>query len=284
MEGEHRDKQIPVFRLDGRKNKMEFIRGFKQVADHFGITRMVYEDIARPAGEDEAGSQAKWDNTNRVALEKLRFYVTTRVDDTVTNGDELTAREYYLRLQGLFLRTGSESVATLQKRLTSCTYTSGEDIFSWIARLDGIFTQFKAANSEIPDLEKKHRAMGLLVGVPMWGPMAQLLGTGDHISYFAWKQAMLAKDEELDLNGEMTNQELADELYGQRTLGERAFPATAIHQTFRGSGFIQRGGAQARGRTGMHMRGVSRAHGSNLARGGFQSFGGSAGGVLHRKL
>ena len=78
---------------------------------------------------------------------------------------------------------------------------------------------------------------------------------------------------------EMTNQELADELYGQRTLGERAFPATAIHQTFRGSGFIQRGGAQARGRTGMHMRGVSRAHGSNLARGGFQSFGGSAGGV-----
>ena len=70
--------------------------------------------------------------------------------------------------------------------------------------------------------------MGLLVGVPMWGPMAQLLGTGDHISYFAWKQAMLAKDEELDLNGEMTNQELADKLYGQRTLGERAFPATAI--------------------------------------------------------
>ena len=91
MEGEQRDKQIPVFRLDGRRNKMEFICGFKQVADHFGITRMVYEDIARPAGEDEAGSQAKWDNTNRVALEKLRFYVTMRVDDTVTNGDGLTA-------------------------------------------------------------------------------------------------------------------------------------------------------------------------------------------------
>ena len=40
MEGEQRDKQIPVFRLDGRRNKMEFIRGFKQVADHFGITRV----------------------------------------------------------------------------------------------------------------------------------------------------------------------------------------------------------------------------------------------------
>ena len=52
MEAEHRDylmKQIPVFKLDGRKNKMEFIRGFRQVADHFGITRMIFEDVARPA-------------------------------------------------------------------------------------------------------------------------------------------------------------------------------------------------------------------------------------------
>ena len=65
----HLTKQIPVFKLDGRKNKMEFIRGFKQVADHFGITRMVYEDINRPADEDEAGSQARWDNTNQIALE-----------------------------------------------------------------------------------------------------------------------------------------------------------------------------------------------------------------------
>ena len=81
MESEHRDKQIPVFKLDGRKNKMEFIRGFKQVADHFGITIMVYEDTNRPADEDEAGSQARWDTMNRIALEKLRFYVTTRVDD-----------------------------------------------------------------------------------------------------------------------------------------------------------------------------------------------------------
>ena len=46
----------------------------------------------------------------------------------------------------------------------------------------------------------------------MWGSMAQLLGTGDQVSYFDWKQAMLAKEEELDLNGEMMNQELADEL------------------------------------------------------------------------
>ena len=54
--------------------------------------------------------------------------MTTRVDDTVTNGDELTAREYYVRLQGLFLRTGSEStsVASLHKRLANCAYSEGE--------------------------------------------------------------------------------------------------------------------------------------------------------------
>ena len=108
----------------------------------------------------------------------------------------------------------------------------------------------------------------------MWGSMAQLLGTGDQVSYFDWKQAILAKEEELDLNGEMTNQELADELYGQKTLSERAFPATAIHQTFRGSGFVQRGGAQARGRTGIQMRSARRAHNFSSAGGGLQGFGG----------
>ena len=59
-----------------------------------------------------------------------------------------------MRLQGLFLRTGSESVATLHKRLANCTYLEGEEIFAWNARLDGI---------EVEDLEKKHRAMSLLI-------------------------------------------------------------------------------------------------------------------------
>ena len=107
MEAEHRynlTKQTPVFKLDGCKNKMEFIRGFRQVADHFRITRMIYEDVARPADEDEAGLQARWDNTNRIALEKLHFYVTMRVDDIVTNRNELTARQYYQRLPRVFLK------------------------------------------------------------------------------------------------------------------------------------------------------------------------------------
>ena len=103
-----------------------------------------------------------------------------------------------MRLQALFLRTRSESVASLHKRLANCTYSEGEEIFAWIAWLDGIFTQFKAANAEVADLEKKHRAKGLLLGVPMWGSMAQLLGTGDGVSYLDWKQAMLSKEEEFD--------------------------------------------------------------------------------------
>ena len=118
------------------------------MSDHFGITGIIYDSVPRPVDEDEHGTRAAWDERNRIALDKLRFYVTTRVDDTVTNGDELTAREYYVRLQTLFLRTGSESVASLHKRLANCTYSGGEEIFAWIARLDGICTQFKAATAE----------------------------------------------------------------------------------------------------------------------------------------
>ena len=95
------------------------------MADHFKIKDIIYDGVPRLVDEDEHGTRAAWDERNRIAIEKLRFYVTTRVDDTVTNGDELTAREYYVRLQGLFLRTGSESVASLHKRLANCTYSEG---------------------------------------------------------------------------------------------------------------------------------------------------------------
>ena len=75
-----------------QKKKMEFISlrsgGFKQVSDHYEITVIIY------------------DGKNRIALEKQKFYVTTRVEDTLTNGDQLTAWEYYVRLQALFLTMG----------------------------------------------------------------------------------------------------------------------------------------------------------------------------------
>jgi len=229
-------KHLPVFKLDGRKNKMEFIRGFPGIADHFGVRRIIYEDLARPEG-DLAERQAQWDNWNRVALEKLRFYVTVRVDDMVTQGEDITARVYYQRLQRLFLRTGAESVASLGRRLAACKYAEGEEIFEWLAKLDGIYAQFHAAGAEVPDLEKKHRAMGLISEAPIWGSMAHLLGTADGVSYTDWREAMLRKEEEFEQNGSMAGQKLADELHGVRGYTENALPATALHQTFRGSGF-----------------------------------------------
>ena len=101
-----------------------------------------------------------------------------------------------------------------------------------IARLDAIYTQFKAAWKEVADTEKKHRAMGLLMGIPVWGPKAHLLGTSNEVTYFRWKQQMLRKEEELD--GFMAGQKLANELYAQKSAGEVAIPATTMHQTFKG--------------------------------------------------
>ena len=96
-------KHLPVFKLDGRRNKMEFIRGFPGVADHFGVREIIYGNIPRPAGGDDlAERQEGWDRLNKLALEKLRFYVTVRVDDMVTQGEEITAREYYRRLTVCF--------------------------------------------------------------------------------------------------------------------------------------------------------------------------------------
>ena len=234
-------KHLPVFKLDGRRNKMEFIRGFPGIADHYGVREMIYGNVPRPdAGDNLAERQVAWDNMNRVALEKLRFYVTVRVDDMVTQGEDITAREYFRRLDGLFLRTGAGSVSSLNRRLAACTYQQGEEVFEWLAKLDSIYAQFRAAGAEIPDQEKKHRAMGLISDVPTWGSMAHLLGTSDAVSYTEWREAMLRKEEEFEQNGEMSGQKLADELYGVRQPQENALPATTLHQTFRGSGF--RGG------------------------------------------
>ena len=63
MEQEYRDnintmKQILVFKLDGCKNKMQVIRGFKQVSDHFGITGIIYNGIPRSVDEDEKRRRA----------------------------------------------------------------------------------------------------------------------------------------------------------------------------------------------------------------------------------
>ena len=90
-------RHLQVFKLDGRRNKMEFISGFPGVAARFGIEGIIYDGTPRPgAAEELAEARANWDRLNRLALEKLRFYVSTRVDDIVTDGEDLTARQYIL--------------------------------------------------------------------------------------------------------------------------------------------------------------------------------------------
>ena len=74
-------------------------------------------------------------------------------------------------------------MSSLNRRLAACTYQQGEEVFEWLAKLDSIYAQFKAAEAEIPDQEKKHRAMGLISDVPTWSSMAHLLGTSDALSY-----------------------------------------------------------------------------------------------------
>ena len=149
-------RHLQVFKLEGRRNKMDFIRGFPGVASRFGIEGIVYEGAPRP---EDGEARTEWDRLNKLALEKLRFYVSGRVDRVVTNGDDITARQYYERLDAMFLNIGAESVSSLHTRLAKCKYVEGEEVFSWLARLAEINTQLKTAGAPVPDLEMKHRAM-----------------------------------------------------------------------------------------------------------------------------
>ena len=282
-------RHLQVFKLEGRRNKMDFIRGFPGVASRFGIEGIVYEGAPRP---EDGEARTEWDRLNKLALEKLRFYVSGRVDRVVTNGDDITARQYYERLDAMFLNIGAESVSSLHTRLAKCKYVEGEEVFSWLARLAEINTQLKTAGAPVPDLEMKHRAMSLISEAHTWGAMAHLLGTGDGVSYAQWQIAMLKKEEELEQNGIMSGQTLADDLYGRKVEGEGAFPATTLHQTFRGSGFQQRGrigrGISRGGQRMAPQRGFNSAqrgglygnHGS--ATGGMRGGFGNSRGDMHR--
>ena len=89
-------RHLQVFKLNGRRNKIDFIRGFPGVAARLGITGIIYHRKPRPgAGDDNAEAREEWDRLNRLAIEKLRFYVSTQVDDIVTDGEDITARQYY---------------------------------------------------------------------------------------------------------------------------------------------------------------------------------------------
>ena len=108
--------------------------------------------------------------------------MSTQVDGMVTDGEDITARQYYQRLGVLFLNVGAENVSSLHNRLSKYKYNEGEEGFEWLTRLASIFTQLRTAGAPVPDLEMKHRAMRLIADAHTWGAMAHLLGTGDNIA------------------------------------------------------------------------------------------------------
>ena len=62
------EKRLPVFKLQGRKNQMEFITDFPAIEDHFHVTELIYADTPRPRGgrDDSEALQAAWDEANRL--------------------------------------------------------------------------------------------------------------------------------------------------------------------------------------------------------------------------
>ena len=97
-------------------------------------------------------ARAEWDRLNILALEKLRFYVSGRVDEMVTDGEDITARVYYERLGVLFLNVGAESVSSLHNWLARCKYNKGEEVLEWLAKLVGIYTQLRTVGAPVPHL------------------------------------------------------------------------------------------------------------------------------------
>ena len=83
--------------------------GFPGIAARVGFTEIIYDGRPRPGtGDKRAEARAEWDRLNRLALEKLQFYVSVRVHQSSEDGEELTVRQYYQRFNRLFLRIGGK--------------------------------------------------------------------------------------------------------------------------------------------------------------------------------
>ena len=62
-------KHLQVFKLDGHRNKMEFIRGFPGIADHYGVREMIYGNVPRPdAGDNLAERQVAWSGAREITV------------------------------------------------------------------------------------------------------------------------------------------------------------------------------------------------------------------------
>ena len=249
-------RQLPRFKFSG-DNVREFLQGFPEVCNFWNIHNMVYQDVARPRDPDEA---VRWDQANGLALSKLKYYLSDDVYQMVWKGEELTARQFYMRLHAMFLRGDMRSIQVLERALESCQKRSDETLSKWWARLDAIFTEFALRGAPKGDEAKKIKAM-VLCGEE-WQSMADYLGSPEGVDYVTFQTQMLKRDRERRLFGIAYEQGLADQLSGRTPVdvkrNEAAYmTAVSRRATFRGSG------QRARGRAGERGRGAPRSFSAN---------------------
>ena len=202
-------RQLPRFKFSG-DNVREFLQGFPEVCNFWNIHNMVYQDVARPRDPDEA---VRWDQANGLALSKLKYYLSDDVYQMVWKGEELTARQFYMRLHAMFLRGDMRSIQVLERALESCQKRLDETLSKWWARLDAIFTEFALRGAPKGDEAKKIKAM-VLCGEE-WQSMADYLGSPEGVDYITFQTQMLKRDWERRLFGMAYEQGLADQLSGR---------------------------------------------------------------------
>ena len=100
----------------------------------------------------------------------------------VTKGAvDLPSREYFQRLDALFLHTDVRHVTTLEQRLSNCHYRPGEELMEFFSRLDGVQAHFAAAERAKSVEEIKRRAMALIGET--WLALADLVRSPGGVTY-----------------------------------------------------------------------------------------------------
>ena len=148
-------RQLPRFKFNG-DNVREFMQGFPEVCNFWNVHNMVYQDVARPRDPEEA---ERWDQANGLALSKLKYYLDEDLYQMLWKGEDLTARQFYLRLHQMFLLGDMRLIQVLERALESCHKRSDESLPKWWARLDAIFTEFALRGAPKADKAKKVKAM-----------------------------------------------------------------------------------------------------------------------------
>ena len=147
---------------------------------------------------------------NAVALVKLKHDLTPGVHAIIWKGEQLTAscREYYDRLNDMFLAGDVRSRQTLEAACNSCHRQAGESLINWWSRsrFDGILTELSLIGVDKEDVEKKAKAI-YLIG-DEYATLAELLGWKEDVTYMEFQR--LKQDRDMRQYGVAREQRLAD--------------------------------------------------------------------------